>query len=93
MICPSCDSGSFKCTDSRHKGAVIRRRRRCSECGYIWGTTERIDDVPQEVLRMGTGLINDVMKLNSRWRSVAREVIRGLLARQALDNIKGKDAA
>ena len=92
MICPQCDSASNKVTDSRPTGDYTRRRRRCEECQYSWLTVEvPISDGETETLGVGK-LISEIVTLNKRWRQIAREVVRGLIARQALDDI-GKDKA
>ena len=94
MICPECDVDDSKVLDSRpfDGGQAQRRRQKCQSCGARWTTLERITR-PDVDVRMEMSVLTDFLKLNNRWRSVAREVIRGLLARQALDQIKGKDAA
>ena len=92
MICPQCEDIRSKVTDSRPAGDFTRRRRRCEACKYVWTTIE-IPAFDTETETHGVGkLIFEIMTLNKRWRQVAREVVRGLIARQALDDI-GKDKA
>ena len=44
-FCPKCDEGHFSVVESRVTGLSIRRRRRCTTCGYRHTTTETLDDV------------------------------------------------
>ncbi len=48
MLCPSCRADETKVVDSRlaADGTAIRRRRRCSSCGYRFTTFERVEEVP-----------------------------------------------
>lgn len=47
MRCPACneDSGVL---DSRVRGYVVRRRRRCPACGHRWSTVEVVVDALQK---------------------------------------------
>lgn len=94
MICPKCNGSDVKIIDSRPRAEFTRRRRVCGDCGNRFGTLE----VPfmletEDRVTRTANLFSEILNLQDRWRQIAREVVRGLLARQALDQIKGKDAA
>jgi transcriptional repressor NrdR len=46
MKCPSCNSSktSVRSTHWSDGLEAVRRRRRCEECGYRWGTVEVDED-------------------------------------------------
>ena len=43
MLCPRCANTKHGVTDSRKCYSTIKRRRRCGDCDYTWGTCETID--------------------------------------------------
>ena len=53
MKCPFCAHLEDKVVDSREskEGDVIRRRRECLECGKRFTSYERIDQIPQLVVK------------------------------------------
>lgn len=57
MKCPYCSSLSDRVVDSREsrEGSVVRRRRECLGCGRRFTTYERIDEIPQMVVKKDGG--------------------------------------
>lgn len=56
MQCPACTSTSLSVYDSRPRADnTVMRRRRCSDCGHRFTTTEKADgpDVPKPVSAFG----------------------------------------
>ena len=53
MRCPYCNARRDRVIDSRdsEKGAAIRRRRECLECGRRWTTYERPEETPMMVVK------------------------------------------
>ena len=53
MKCPYCSHLGDKVVDSREskEGEVIRRRRECLECGKLFTSYERIDEIPYMVVK------------------------------------------
>ena len=53
MKCPYCAHLGDKVVDSREskEGEVIRRRRKCLECGRRFTSYERIDEIPYMVVK------------------------------------------
>ncbi|RMF73817.1 MAG: transcriptional repressor NrdR [Acidobacteria bacterium] len=53
MRCPYCSARRDRVIDSRdsEKGAAIRRRRECLECGRRWTTYERPEEQPMMVVK------------------------------------------
>ena len=53
MRCPFCKVDKDKVVDSRSSGQgfVIRRRRKCRNCGRRFTTYERIEDIPVRVVK------------------------------------------
>ena len=53
MRCPFCDNEDTRVVDSRvtETGDAIRRRRECERCGNRFTTYERIEEVPQTVVK------------------------------------------
>lgn len=53
MRCPICKKDNDKVTDSRaaQDGNIIRRRRKCLECGYKFTTYEAIEQTPLYVIK------------------------------------------
>ena len=99
MNCPNCMNYKIRCLDSRPVDGTIRRRRACRVCDARWTTYEITHheatgfyehnppfEEPLKLMR----LLADLTKES---RKTAYRVIEALLARQALDQIKGKDAA
>ncbi len=43
MKCPYCFSTNLKVTDTRSKGDIIKRKRKCLDCGGTFYTIEMID--------------------------------------------------
>ena len=94
ICCPTCGNEKSKTIDSRPVGKTVRRRRRCPRCETRWTTFEiamPMDD--EKLVTNATKIFSEIMRLNRSARFTAYEVIRGLIARQDLDGIKGKDAA
>ena len=71
MKCPFCGHLSDKVVDSREsrEGDAIRRRRECLECGRMFTSYERIDEVPYMVIK----------KDGRRERFDRQKVLAGLL--------------
>ena len=44
FICPQCGSNAIGVTETRPTFRGIRRRRKCSSCGFCFTTIEMIDD-------------------------------------------------
>ncbi len=40
MICRQCGWPEVKVIDSRSTDWTVKRRRRCTDCGYVWNTYE-----------------------------------------------------
>lgn len=57
MRCPYCGNLSDRVVDSREsrEGSVVRRRRECLGCGRRFTTYERIDEIPQMVVKKDGG--------------------------------------
>ncbi len=57
MKCPYCSNLSDRVVDSREsrEGSVVRRRRECLRCGRRFTTYERIDEIPQMVVKKDGG--------------------------------------
>src|ERR1700749_7961 len=53
MKCPYCANLGDKVVDSREskEGEVVRRRRECLECGRRFTSYERIDEIPNMVVK------------------------------------------
>ena len=71
MKCPFCGNIDDKVVDSREgkEGEVIRRRRECAGCGRRFTSYERIDEIPNMVVK----------KDGTRERFERQKVIAGLL--------------
>lgn len=81
-LCPKCFNGSGV-TDSRSAEATIRRRRKCKVCEYRW-TTYELAAPEFEETHAPLRLFNDLLELDKPNRTLIREVVRGLLATQAM---------
>jgi len=96
MNCPKCHNMKARVIDSRYAEGTKRRRRKCEVCGHRWTTWELpfpdFEDQEQD-FESPIALLADLGRLKSRWRNVAFEVIRGLLARQAMFEINKRDEA
>jgi transcriptional repressor NrdR len=52
MLCPFCRKGETKVIDSRgSEDFVIRRRRKCLECGRRFTTYEKLEESPLKVVK------------------------------------------
>ena len=53
MRCPHCHKNGSRVIDSRQtdNGSVIRRRRKCENCGFRYTTFERIEKTPLLVIK------------------------------------------
>ncbi len=71
MKCPFCAHLSDKVVDSREgkEGEVIRRRRECLDCGRRFTSYERIDEIPNKVVK----------KDGTRERFERQKVVAGML--------------
>lgn len=90
MKCPFCQHDDTQVIDSREseEGNVIRRRRRCAECGKRFTTYERIElSFPVVVKKNGSRSEYDSVKLRSslmlalRKRPVSTDQIDGAVSR------------
>ncbi len=72
MMCPECSNMGDKVVDSRsvRNGAAIRRRRRCSKCGYRFTTYE---EIVKTQLR--------VIKRDGRYEELKKEKLQGGIER------------
>jgi transcriptional repressor NrdR len=71
MKCPFCGNLEDRVVDSREGkgGAVIRRRRECTECGRRFTSYERIEEIPYMIVK----------KDGTRQRFDREKLMRGLL--------------
>ena len=71
MKCPFCGHLGDKVVDSREskEGEVIRRRRKCLDCGRRFTSYERIDEIPYMVIK----------KDGTRERFERQKLVSGLL--------------
>lgn len=75
MRCPACGALDDKVIDSRagDDGTVIRRRRQCEECSARFTTFERLEEVPNFVIkRDGRRLPFDRSKIEAGVRSACK---------------------
>ena len=93
MRCPFCDNPDTKVVDSRvtETGDSIRRRRECERCGNRFTTYERIEEVPQTVVkRDGTKERFDRQKL---LRGLVRATNNRPVTEEQLDELADRVAA
>lgn len=62
MKCPQCKTGSAWVMGSREKEGSVRRRRRCTKCGFRFTTSEISVDDLKNIALMAAGIVNDIKK-------------------------------
>jgi len=67
MLCPFCRQGETKVIDSRgSEDFVIRRRRKCLQCGRRFTTYEKLEESPLKVVKKdGSRVVFDREKIRS----------------------------
>ncbi len=93
MRCPFCSHEATRVVDSRvaETGDSIRRRRECENCENRFTTYERIDEVPQTVIkRDGTKQAFDRQKL---LRGMSRATNKRPVTEEQLDELADRVAA
>lgn len=87
--CPKCDNPKSRTIDSRPYEGTTRRRRMCKFCGARWTTYEAMaPEFTEGEFRVPLDIMSELAGLNNENRFIAREVIRGLLTRQAATKIR-----
>ena len=87
--CRKCDGIRSRVTDSRPYEGVTRRRRECKSCHARWTTYElTVPDFEHDEFRVPLDIMDELAGLDRDNRYIAREVIRGLVTRQAATKIR-----
>ena len=79
MYCPACNYEDTKVVDSRlvEEGRVVRRRRKCLDCGHRFTTYERLNEKPLIIIK----------KDKSSEAFDANKLLRGLMTATAKRNV------